>query len=214
MFQYNKTSKNTKGVIASTVLLISSIFPSISCASPIYAPDLLIGSANIISGDATELAQLQTFATSIGETGTLVLNDKVNTPNPSLVAFDNNGNWYIDMGIQTPGYFMLKFGTGQTGQHSHYFFKNLTDMTKLVWTNAQVNYLTGGGNCYAPGFPPGNNPNGPNLDSCNIANLSHYLITNPDTDVPGNEELPEPGTAALAGLGMLGLWLSRRRIRK
>jgi len=161
----------------------------------------MIGSALLPnSGDATEIAGL---AAILGVDPTdIVLDSKVETPTPSLVALSNGvpGEWYIDVDPNEPGYFMLKFGIGGTQvAEDHYYFENIADMTKLVWSNEQVNYLTGG-DC-------ANNPN-----ACNIGRLSHYVLFDADTGGGGPVDTPEPTSLALMGIGLATLFRNRRRM--
>jgi hypothetical protein len=193
-----KANKITKHVIAGTALLISSILTPAVHAAPLYTADLLLGSAAL--GNSGEEEEMDYLRTLVGDPD-LVLIAKVETENPTLFAVNDDGQWYIDVAPDEPGYFMLKFGVGRTNvTNTHYFFDNIAELTKLVWTNEQVNFLTGG-NCAA-------NPN-----QCNIDRLSHFIISDGDNGGPG-VNIPEPGSVALAGLGMLGLWFSRRRMQK
>ncbi|MBZ2208717.1 PEP-CTERM sorting domain-containing protein [Massilia soli] len=198
MSNLKKTKNLTMSVIAGTALLIGSTFSTAALAEPMYMADTMIGSGNLgNSGDETEMQFLRDL---VGDQS-LMLDKKVATPTPALIALDDDGQWYINVDPDEPGYFMLKFGVGNLGLDTHYFFRNIGELTKLVWTNADVNFLTGG-DCGAN-----------NQSACNIGRLSHYLITDPDTDVPPNE-VPEPGSLALAGLGLLGLWAGRRSAKR
>ncbi|WP_223469197.1 PEP-CTERM sorting domain-containing protein [Massilia soli] len=213
-------------------------------AAPIYSVDTLLGSVTLDNSGKDELAMLRHYA------GDSLLNSTKSEGN--VTAYADDGQWFVDTGTATPGFFVLKFGTGNTGQDSHYFFKNdgAIGTNKLVWTNAQVDFLTGGGNCFAEGTTSGKK--GPDLASCNIGRLSHYafvgMITppvdnppptdnpptgnpptdnpptdHPPTDIPPTDvpptdvpptDIPEPGSLALAGLGLLALFGARKKLAK
>ena len=111
------------------------------------------------------------------------------------VAFSNAGvqqddalNNFIDVTPNTPGYFLLKFGTGNTG-NDMFFFRNIAELTKLVWTDAQ---LTGAG-----------------LPTNHVDSISHYAITTNTTTVPdGGATLLLLG-AALSGVGAMRRFMKR-----
>ena len=154
----------------------------------IYTPDNFLFSNLSSSGDATEQTALEEFLNIA-----LVQDDKVNT---SSALKDDAGNWYIDVAPNEPGYFVIKFGVGHTGLDNHYYFENIGELTKLVFTNADVNGLIGTGDT--------------------AMRLSHYVTYNDPNGGGGGGgggNVPEPGTLALAGLGLLATVAASRRKR-
>ena len=175
----NKTFRNT-------LLMASIAFAFIPAAQavPLYAVDTFIGSAILgNSSDQTELnfAQQQAGAA-------LYLDDKKDVSVSQVFSNGVAGQWYLDVTPDTPGYFSLKFGTGGTGvTDDTYFFKNIADLTKLVWSDSQVNNLTA------------------TFGNLGVGRLSHYTTYGPDGNVP------EPASLLLFGLGIATLWAARRR---
>lgn len=226
------------GCIASAVFALAGMTAQIAVAAPIYSADTLLSAQFLSNSGKEEVAMLRDYA-----------GDQLLTPTKSeeqFAAMSDGGQWYIDVGMATPGFFVLKFGTGKTGRESHYFFKNdgAVGTNKLVWTNEQVNFLSGGGNCFDASV---SGKNAPDQTSCNIGRLSHYAFagmlpvppvvippvttppvgnpptTVPPTDVPESDlppadvpptDIPEPGSLALAGLGLLALLGARKKRAK
>jgi PEP-CTERM motif-containing protein len=151
-----------------------------------------IASAN--SGQAYEEAQLEAACSC---NVTLLSNVDTNT-----FSTDDAGNRFIDVSPSTPGYFLLKFGTGNEG-NDMFFFQNIGELTKLVWTDAIL---------VANGLPDNH-----------IRSISHYAITSnvdttgpSDTTGPGDTtggpgDVPEPALLSLLGAGLVG---AATRLRK
>lgn len=130
---------NTKNKLSSGVLaaLVSAVFCVPVANAGTYTLDTFLGSSDLgNSSDAAELAEMETQAGVFD----LTLDFKIDV----FDVLSNGGTeWYIDVAPLEPGYFMLKFGTGNTGFDNHYFFQNIGELDKLVWSGTDVNGLSG-----------------------------------------------------------------------
>ncbi len=184
-----KTANILKRLLTTTVIL-TGMAAGTAQALP-YVHDTKLGSANLgNSSDADELAALLDAAG-------LAASDYTKYEKDTDAEFNiqantgASGEWFIDVDPAKPGFFLLKFGAGSTGLDTHYFFQNIGELDKLVFSDADVNNLTGGCTTF---------------NGCNSGRLSHYMFTD---DVGG--PLPEPATLALFGLGLMSLLYGRRK---
>ena len=176
-----------KRALISSILAAAAALMCATSASA-YTLDAFIKSASLASsGDAVERAFAEQYASSI-----LVMDAKADVTAANVLANPGATNQhYIDVAPDQPGFFLLKFGTGGTGVTGNtYFFQNIGELTKLVWSDAQVSDLTA------------------NFAHFNTGRLSHYALFNGDPTT-----VPEPESLLLFGLGLAALGVAQRRCR-
>lgn len=190
-------------VLKLTGAALAFAFVGFGANAATYTPDTLLGSALQCTGGQTVGVDCDFQGSSTGAeighlegilgltAGSLLLDDKFEE---STLAFsqDDGGNWFVDVDPDEPGFFILKFGVGQTGADTHYFFRNVAELTKLVWTSAQV---------------------APLMDNCRVSQPGEILgegdcrLSHVTTVVP----LPAAGWLMFAAIG--GLAALRRKTK-
>lgn len=149
-----------------------------------------VGSLDTVIGAVDSATSGQTYeenkleAAILAATGTSVdVTLLTNVNHPTMVS--EGGNNYIDVSPSTPGYYLLKFGTGNSG-NDMFFMSNNGFLQFLAWSDAQL---------IAAGLPANH-----------VDSIGHYAIAGNTTSVP------EPSTLLLLGSGLVVLAITARRL--
>jgi hypothetical protein len=143
--------------------------------------DTVIGATDSSkSGGATEEALLEAACAC-----SVTLLGNVDSFTEVVVGTDH----YIDVNPSTPEYYVLKFGTGNTG-NDMFFMLNEEFLRYLAWNDADL---------IANGLPTNH-----------VQSLSHYAITTSGGGGGGGGG-PEPATLALVGLALAAAGVAGKR---
>lgn len=149
--------------------------------------DEFLGSAAVSPNNPSN--EIDALASILGvDSDLLLFAGKGESPSSELQFIDGDPDQFvIDVAPDEPMFFALKFGIGGTGETDDvYFFRNLAELTLLVFENSQVNNLI-------------------NLDDLGgETRLSHYTLVN---QIP----LPAGLPLMLGAFGVFGLFANRRR---
>src|SRR5688572_21561778 len=122
-----------KRILIGTALLATGLFIAAPAQAEVFTPDTIIGSTNLgNSSEADEAAWLDSLP-GVNFTGYTKVDD-----GEVVVLTDTAGNYYVDVAPDEPGYFLLKFGGGNANPVDTLAFENIAELTKLVWTEAQL----------------------------------------------------------------------------
>lgn len=178
-------------VIAATSVLVLS---GAAAQAAVYNVDPLRCTLTLAnSGDANELnaiANCMNTTNGTSLTGSDLVLDTALKGSQQTIQTDANDSFFVDLGTDRMGFFMLKFGNNSSG-FRNYIFENLAEYSKLVWTNDQIGDIMVTTDCFQTG------------GDCKLSHIS--FATDPSAQVP----LPATGLLLLGGIG--GLAALRKR---
>lgn len=190
----------TKTLLAAAA---AALFGGMASAATV-TPDTYLGEATLGGGSGGNSTDVEIAALcdilegdSDGLCGLdLELDTKFEAGELAIMQDDTDSNvFYVNVSPDTPGYFILKFGTGNTGESTHYFFENIADLSILAWdiTASQSGGLYNLWDCVAGDLVGGSG----DQPQCSLSHIT--------TVIP----VPAAGWLLLGGLG--GLAAFRRR---
>ncbi len=174
-----------------TSALVFAISLFVSCTASatliedVGGVDEFIASATLTnSGDDTELSWVR----DILNDQTITLDDKYDSTGDEWSLIEDD--IYLTELINNPSYFLLKFGTGQTGVDTHLLYQNIGDLAYGVidFSDAGIDLLS--------------------IKKFHIGKVSHVdeFNANPIPHQPqGSTPIPEPMTISLFALALFGL---------
>jgi len=174
----------------STALILAiSIFSSSNLSATLIKDlggvDSFIASETLAnSGDDTELSWVRNALND----QSITLDDKYASTGSKWSLIE--GDVYSTELINSPSYFLLKFGTGQTGVDTHLLYQNIGDLAYGVidFSEAGIDLLS--------------------IKKFHIGKISHVDEFNANTNPhqpQGNTPIPEPMTISIFALALLGL---------
>lgn len=132
------------------------------------------------SGGNTELSWVR----DILNDQSITLDRKYEDNDVSWELLTNETDVYFMALENTPAYFLLKFGNGNTNLNSHYLFQNVGDLSFAVIDFASADV---------------------DLTNATINRISHVTGFDGDSTQPQGTPIPEPMTISLFALALLGL---------
>lgn len=193
------------GPAQAAACLVSDV--TLKIGSTVYTPSACGDGVDQGSGAVAETSSLNAV---LGTTGFVYLDSSEDAGTPAglngiafvvSAASGNSGNWsiqWVDVAGSPNLPLLIDFGVGLFGGNTGagYWFKDvlLTVSPNTGNGTFDINFLSHGGQ---------------------QPTLSHLLLTGGDVSACGSncdpQQVPEPGTAALAGVALLGTALFRRR---